>query len=262
VSDLTPDPGPDSGATSVTAGGPPGGGTAPAGGWRTATVAGLRRPIARSVELRLDVHDRVDHLPGQHYVVRLTADDGYTAQRSYSVSSAPGDPLVELFVERLDEGEVSTYLADVVEPGDELEVRGPIGGWFVWDGRTPALLVGGGTGVVPLVAMVRHARDIGRLDLLRVAVSSRTLVELPYADELAEAGALVVVTREPHGIRPPARLTSMDLLPLWEPGQTAFVCGSSGFAEAASQLLIGLGMAPAAIRVERFGPSALELPKR
>ena len=246
----------------VTAGGPPGGGAAPAGGWRTATVAGLRRPIARSVELRLDVHDRIDHLAGQHYVVRLTADDGYTAQRSYSVASAPGDPLVELFVERLDDGEVSGYLADVVEPGDELEVRGPIGGWFVWDGSTPALLVGGGTGVVPLVAMVRHARDIGRLDLLRVAVSSRTLAELPYADELAAAGALIVLTREPRGIRPAARLTSMDLLPLWEPGQTAFVCGSSGFAETASQLLIGLGMAPAAIRVERFGPSALELPKR
>lgn len=254
--------GADSGATSVTAGGPPGGGAAPTGAWRAATVAGLRRPIARSVELRLDVHDRIDHLPGQHYVVRLTAEDGYTAQRSYSVASAPGDPLVELFVERLDDGEVSTYLADVVEPGDELEVRGPIGGWFVWDGATPGLLVGGGSGVVPLVAMVRHARAIGRLDLLRVAVSARTLDALPYADELAEAGALVVLTREAHGIRPAARLTSMDLLPLWEPGQTAFVCGSAGFAEAASQLLVGLGMPPAAIRVERFGPSALESPKR
>ena len=82
---------------------------APAGGWRTATVSGVRRPIQRSVELRLDVHDRIDHLPGQHYVVRLTAEDGYTAQRSYSVASAPGDPLVELFVERLDDGEVSTF---------------------------------------------------------------------------------------------------------------------------------------------------------
>jgi ferredoxin-NADP reductase len=239
-----------------------GGTPAPAGGWRTATVAGLRRPIARSVELRLDVHDRVNHLPGQHYVVRLTAEDGYTAQRSYSVSSAPGDPLVELFVERLADGEVSTYLADVVEPGDELEVRGPIGGWFVWDGVTPALLVGGGTGVVPLVAMVRHARELDRLDLLRVAVSARTVAELPYADELAEAGALVVTTREAHGIRPAARLAAMDLLPLWEEGQTAFVCGSAGFAEAASQLLVGMGIAPSSVRVERFGPSALEAAAR
>jgi ferredoxin-NADP reductase len=237
-------------------------GRAPAGGWRTATVAGLRRPIARSVELRLDVHDRVQHMAGQHYVVRLTAEDGYTAQRSYSVASAPGDPLVELFVERLDDGEVSPYLVDVAEPGDELEVRGPIGGWFVWDGVSPALLVGGGTGVVPLVAMVRHARDLGRLDLLRVAVSARTLAELPYADELVAAGALVVTTREANGIRPAARLTAMDLLPLWEEGQTAFVCGSAGFAEAASQLLVGLGIPPTSVRVEKFGPSALDSPQR
>jgi ferredoxin-NADP reductase len=228
---------------------------APAGGWRTATVAGVRRPLQRSVQLRLDVADRVDHLPGQHYVVRLTAEDGYTAQRSYSVASAPGDPLVELFVERLDDGEVSTYLADVVEPGDELEVRGPIGGWFVWDGEPPALLVAGGFGVVPFVAMLRHARDLGRSDLLRVAVSSRTLEGLPYADEIVGAGALIVLTREAAGIRPAGRLTAEDLVPLWEPGQTAYVCGSTPFAEAASQLLVGLGFPPADVRVERFGPS-------
>jgi ferredoxin-NADP reductase len=228
---------------------------APRGGWRTATVAGVRRPIQRSVELRLDVHDRIDHLPGQHYVVRLTAEDGYTAQRSYSVASAPGDPLVELFVERLDDGEVSTHLADVVEPGDELEVRGPIGGWFVWDGETPALLIAGGFGVVPFVAMLRHARVTGRTDLLRIAVSTRTMDRLPYADELAAASALIVLTREPHGIRPAGRLTAPELVPLWESGQTAYVCGSESFAEAASQLLVGMGVPPDEIRVERFGPS-------
>jgi ferredoxin-NADP reductase len=228
---------------------------APTGGWHTATVSGVRRPIQRSVELRLDVHDRMDHLPGQHYVVRLTADDGYTAQRSYSIASAPGEPLVELFIERLDDGEVSTYLADVVEPGDELEVRGPIGGWFVWDGERPALLVAGGYGVVPFVAMIRHARELGRLHLLRVAVSSRTLAELPYAEELMDAGALVVLTREAHGIRPAGRLTAEDLLPLWEPGQTGYVCGSASFADAAGQLLLGLGMRAENIRVEQFGPS-------
>lgn len=232
-----------------------GGPRAPRGGWRTATVARVRRPLRRSVELRLDVHDRIDHMPGQHYVVRLTAEDGYTAQRSYSVASAPGDPLVELLVERLDDGEVSTYLADVVEPGDELEVRGPIGGWFVWDGAAAALLVAGGFGVVPFVAMIRHARDLGRLDLLRVAVSGRTLAELPYAEELADAGALVVLTREARGIRPAGRLTAPDLVPLWEPGQTAYVCGSASFAEAASQLLVGMGFPAADVRVERFGPS-------
>jgi ferredoxin-NADP reductase len=215
----------------------------------------VRRPIQRSVELRLDVHDRIDHMPGQPYVVRLTAEDGYTAQRSYSVASGPGDPLVELFVERLHDGEVSTHLADVVEPGDELEVRGPIGGWFVWDGETPALLIAGGTGVVPFVAMLRHARDIGRADLLRIAVSSRTMAQLPYAEELVDAGALIVLTREAHGIRPAGRLTGAELVPLWEPGQTAYVCGSASFAEAASQLLVGMGWPPSGVRVERFGPS-------
>jgi ferredoxin-NADP reductase len=232
-----------------------GGPDAPRGGWRTATVSRVRRPLQRSVELRLDVLDRIDHMAGQHYVVRLTAEDGYTAQRSYSIASAPSDPLVELFIERLDDGEVSTYLADVVEPGDELEVRGPIGGWFVWDGEKPALLVAGGYGVVPFVAMIRHARELGRLDLLRVAVSSRTLAELPYAEELMDAGALVVLTREAHGIRPAGRLTAEDLLPLWEPGQTGYVCGSASFAEAASQLLVGMGFPPPQVRVERFGPS-------
>jgi ferredoxin-NADP reductase len=223
-------------------------------------VAGVRRPLARSVQLKLDVRDRVDHLPGQHYVVRLTAEDGYTAQRSYSVASAPDEPLVELFVERLEDGEVSPFLADVVEPGDELEVRGPIGGWFVWEGDEPALLVGGGSGVVPFVAMVRHARALGRLGLLRIAVSARTLAELPYADELVAAGALVVTTREAHGIRPAARLTAMDLVPLWEPGQTAYVCGSTPFAEAAGQLLVGMGVPPTSIRVERFGASGEPVP--
>jgi ferredoxin-NADP reductase len=228
---------------------------APRGGWRTATVADVRRPIPRSVELRMDVADRIDHMPGQHYVVRLTAEDGYTAQRSYSIASAPGDPQVELFVERLDDGEVSTFLADVVEPGDELELRGPIGGWFVWDGKTPALLLAGGYGVVPFIAMLRHARDIGRADLLRVAVSSRTLAELPYADELMDAGALIVLTREAHGIRPAGRLTAGELVPLWEPGQTAYVCGSASFAESASRILVDLGVPEHDIRVERFGPS-------
>jgi ferredoxin-NADP reductase len=228
---------------------------APRGGWRTARVVSIDRPVPHAVRLRLDVADRMDHMPGQHYVVRLTAPDGYRAQRSYSVASPPSDPLVELLVERLEGGEVSGYLADVAEPGDEFELRGPIGGWFVWDGTTPALLVGGGTGVVPLVAMLRTARHLGRDDLLRVAVAARTWAELPYADELAEAGALVALSREARGIRPAARLGGDELVPLWEPGQMAYVCGSASFAESLSQLLLGLGFAPAAVRIERFGPS-------
>jgi len=206
--------------------------------------------------LRLDVPDRVDHLPGQHYVIRLTADDGYVAQRSYSISSAPSDPLVELWIERLEDGEVSGFLADVVEPGDDLEVRGPIGGWFVWDGTAPALLVGGGSGVVPFLAMLRYARRHGRTDLLRIAVSSRTLVELPYAMELMDAEALIVLTREPYGDRAASRLMADELRVLWEPGCTAYVCGSARFAEAASQLLVDVGVPDHSIRVERFGPSA------
>jgi len=228
---------------------------APRGGWRTATVVTTDQPVARAVRLRLDVADRMDHLPGQHYVVRLTAPDGYTAQRSYSIASAPGDPLVELCIERLDDGEVSTYLADVAEPGDEIEVRGPIGGWFVWDCATPALLVAGGFGVVPLVSMLRTAHVLDRVDLLRVAASARTLAELPYADELAAAGALIALSREGRGIRPAGRLSDADLVPLWEPDQTAYVCGSASFAEAASQLVVAMGFPTGRVRVERFGPS-------
>jgi ferredoxin-NADP reductase len=207
------------------------------------------------VRLRLDIADRMPHMAGQHYVVRLTAEDGYRAQRSYSIASAPRDPLVELCVERLEDGEVSTFLADVVAVGDELELRGPIGGWFVWDGSTPALLIGGGFGVVPLVAMLRFARAMDRLDLLRVVAAARTLTGLPYADELVEAGALVVLSREAHGIRPAGHLTAAELVPLWETGQTSYVCGSARFAEAASQLLVSTGVPATSIRVERFGPS-------
>jgi ferredoxin-NADP reductase len=212
---------------------------APSGGWRTARVLEIDRPVPQGVRVRLEVADRIDHMPGQHYVVRLTAPDGYTAQRSYSIASPPSDPQVELFVEQLEDG----------------EVRGPIGGWFVWDGDMPALLVGGGTGVVPLVAMLRTARDLGRTDLLRLAVAARAWRELPYAEELADAGALIALSRERRGIRPPGRLGGDEIVPLWEPGQTAYVCGSPSFAESLSQLLLQLGFAAADVRIERFGPS-------
>jgi len=206
--------------------------------------------------LRLDVPDRIQHLPGQHYVVRLTADDGYTATRSYSIASAPHDPLIELYVERLDDGEVSPYLVDAVEVGDELEVRGPIGGWFVWDGETPAVGVAGGSGVVPLVSMLRHAEHVGAMDRLRLAVSSRTLAELPYAAELTSAGAVLALSREDSAAgRAAGRLLATELEPLVTAGATYFVCGSAGFAEAASTLLMRVGVAAADVRVERFGPS-------
>jgi len=225
--------------------------------WRHATVASVEHPSRNLVVLRLDLPDRQRHLPGQHYVVRLTAEDGYTASRSYSISSAPSDPQLELAVERLEDGEVSGYLADVVQPGDDLEVRGPIGGWFVWDGETPAVGVGGGTGVVPFVAMLRHARETGRTDLLHLAVSARTQADLPYAGELADGGAVIALTRQPTlpPARPRGRLTEADLQPLLTEGATYFVCGSAVFAEAATQLLLALEVPVPSIRVERFGPS-------
>jgi ferredoxin-NADP reductase len=219
-------------------------------------VRDVQHPSPRTVVLRLEVPERVDHLPGQHYVVRLRADDGYVAQRSYSVASPASDPEVELFVARLDEGEVSPFLADVVEPGDELEVRGPIGGWFVWDGSMPALAIGGGSGVAPLVSMLRYARMTGRDDLLALAVSARTPDELPYAEEVLAFGATAAFSRfAPSEGRAAGRLTADDLAPLLRPGAMHYVCGSAGFAEAASQLLVELGVPVETIRVERFGPS-------
>ena len=230
---------------------------APVGAWRTATVREVSHPNPIGVRLLLDVPDRINHLPGQHYVVRLRADDGYTAQRSYSVASAPHEPDIELFVERLEDGEVSGFLADVVQAGDQLEVRGPIGGWFVWRGHTPAVAVGGGSGVVPLIAMLRHAQHTGTQSLLRLAVSSRTYAELPYASELLAAGATIALTRgqDPAVDRGIGRLTPADLVPLTSQAQTAFVCGSANFAEAASTLLVGVGVPSETIRVERFGPT-------
>lgn len=212
-------------------------------------------PHPSAVVLKLEVPDRIDHRPGQHYVVRLTADDGYTATRSYSVASAPHEPLVELYVEGLAEGEVSPYLTDVVQVGDEFEVRGPIGGWFVWDGSSPGVGLGGGSGVVPLIAMLRHAQHTGRTELLRLAVAARTRAELPYAAELSEAGAWIALSRENLPLRPAGRLTAAELTPLVGPETTYYVCGSAGFAEAASLALTSLGVAPTDVRVERFGAS-------
>lgn len=237
-------------------GGPTGPGGWTTGGWTTGTVQEVRRPGPRAVVLRMDVDARVDHVPGQHYVVRLRAEDGYTASRSYSVASDPGDPLVELYVERLDDGEVSGFLADVVEPGDRLELRGPIGGWFVWDGVHPLLAVGGGSGVVPLVSMLRHARATHRPDDVCLVAAARTVDRLPYAEELVGGCQVVALSGEPSPTgRPAGRLVEADLAPLLRPDQQVFVCGSPGFAEHAGQLLVGLGVDPRTVRVERFGPS-------
>jgi ferredoxin-NADP reductase len=226
--------------------------------WQTARVVSVTDETPRAKTFRLRLDRPVPHLAGQHYVIRLTAPDGYTASRSYSIASAPdGSAEVDFTVERLDDGEVSGFLHDVVEVGDELEVRGPLGGWFVWDGATPAVLVGGGSGVVPLMAMLRLARGTGRADLIRLVVSVRSPADLLYAGELPGPETTIVFTRQaPAGaLRPPGRLTAADLPAPPGPGAVAYVCGSTGFADAATDLLIASGVPASGIRVERFGPT-------
>jgi ferredoxin-NADP reductase len=226
--------------------------------WQDATVVGIRPETATAKTFRLRLPEPSRHLAGQHYVVRLTAPDGYRASRSYSVASPPdGTPEIELTVERLPGGEVSTFLHDGLEVGDELEVRGPVGLWFVWDAGTPALLVGGGSGIVPLMAMLRLARRTGNEALAHLAVSVRRPGDLYYANELPGPGVTVVYTRQaPEGCaRAPAHLTLEDLAPLIVPAATAYVCGSSAFADAATDLLMAGGVDATRIRVERFGPT-------
>lgn len=228
----------------------------PTTAWTTATIAEVDRPDGRLARIRLDVADRQDHLPGQHYVVRLRAPDDYTAQRSYSIASDPADSLVELMVERMPDGEVSGHLHDVAEVGDVLEVRGPIGGWFTWEGDVTAVAVGGGSGIVPIVSMMRYAARLGLEDRLRVVAVGRTLDELPYGEELVAGGAFVALTRENLGSRvaaPPYPEELRDLVDLPTPAERAYVCGSVGFASYAQRTLGEAGMRAAWVRVEQFG---------
>jgi ferredoxin-NADP reductase len=226
--------------------------------WQSARIVDVHAETGTATTFRLSLERPVRHRAGQHYVVRLTAPDGYTAQRSYSVASAPDDTgVIELTVEHLPDGEVSSYLHDVAEVGDTLEVRGPIGGWFVWDGDTPALLVGGGSGVVPLMSMLRLARRIGRTELLRLVVSVRRPDDLYYAPEILGPETTVATTRAPWpgSTRPAGHLQAGDLPPV--PGDaTVYVCGSNGFADATTTLLESVGVAADRIRVERFGATA------
>lgn len=231
-----------------------------ASSWTTGTVREIERLGDAFVKLRLEVADRVDHVPGQHYVVRLRAEDGYTAQRSYSIASDPADPLVELMVECLPRGEVSSFLHDVVEVGDELELRGPIGRWFVWGGTTPSLCVAGGSGVVPFVSMLRYATRTGTQHLLRIAVSAQTRAKLPYADELEKYGAFIALTRENHPVpdgpeRVAAHLYPEEIVPLADGIERAYVCGSVGFVSFVGRILGEAGVRSDVVRVEQFGPT-------
>jgi ferredoxin-NADP reductase len=217
-------------------------------------------PRVRS--LVLDPPDWQGHVPGQHVDVRLTAEDGYQAQRSYSIASAPEDDHLVLTVERLDDGEVSPYLVDELRPGDELELRGPIGGYFVWEASTggPLLLVAGGSGVVPFRSMLRHRAAAGSDVPARLLYSSRSLDEVIYRDELEASGADVrfTLTREqPEGWTGYSRRIDAELLAevAWSPEERplVYVCGPTAFVEVAAESLVGLGHDPGRIKTERFG---------
>jgi ferredoxin-NADP reductase len=212
--------------------------------------------------LRLDVPGWPGHRAGQHLDVRLTAEDGYQAQRSYSIASAPETPGVELTVARLDDGEVSPYLVDEIRAGDMLEVRGPIGGWFVWEEGGPLMLVAGGSGLVPLMAMIRHRRLTGSDAEIRLLLSARSAEDVLYAAELAEPVDGIEITttytrRPPPGWTGPARRVDRELLEEagWPPEREprVYACGPTSFVEAVADALVAIGHDPARIRLERFG---------
>jgi ferredoxin-NADP reductase len=234
-----------------------------------ARVVELVVETARVTSLVLEVPRWPGHLAGQHVDVRLTAEDGYQAQRSYSIASAPEEEQLVLTVERLEDGEVSPYLVEELRPGDELELRGPIGGFFVWEESLggPLVLIGGGSGVVPLRAMLRHWVAGSRSVPVRLAYSSRSLDEVIYREELlGYAAAFDVIdvrfalTREwPEdytghtGRIDPGLLSQVAGPPAEQP--LIYVCGPSGFVAAAADWLVELGHAVERIRTERFGPT-------
>jgi len=229
------------------------------GPWQWGRVEALRVENPHVKTVRLTLPHWVPHLPGQHYVVRLTAEDGYTASRSYSVSSPPERTgVVELTVDRLPDGEVSPYLVDELAVGDELEVRGPIGGYFVWRGESPLLLVAGGSGIAPVMAMLR-SRRLSRPDApARLLFSVRSPDDLIFAADLGPETTVVHTRRTPPGsARPAGRISAADIAAVAFDSGPAYVCGSSGFVEAAARLLAeGGGYDPARILLERYGPTS------
>jgi ferredoxin-NADP reductase len=241
--------------------------------WRVGSVAKIIRETARVRTLVLEVPGWPGHRAGQHVDVRLTAEDGYQTERSYSIASPPEDAHISLTIERLENGEVSSYLVDELREGDALELRGPIGGHFVWsvlDGG-PLMLVGGGSGIVPLMAMLRHrahaSESVRRTIPARLLYSSRSWQELIYRDELAHLAEEDDSLRLVHTItrEPPANWTGyarrIDRAMLaevaWAPSAHphVYVCGGSPLVETAAEALVALGYEPTSIRTERFGPT-------
>jgi ferredoxin-NADP reductase len=238
--------------------------------WQLATVTALHEetPRVRTITLLLPEWPR--HRPGQHVDIRLTAADGYQAERSYSIASAPSDrPMLDLTVERVSDGEVSPFLHDELRVGDRFELRGPIGGYFVWDAAAaePVLLIAGGSGIVPLMAMIRHRARASSAAPFTLLYSSRAPEDVIYASELEQLaargdGVRVVHTftrGQPQGWTGYARRIDRpmigELLEATGRMVQAFVCGPTPLVEVAAESLVGLGLAPAQVRTERFGPS-------
>ena len=236
--------------------------------WRAARVVAKRDETPRVRSLVFDCPTWEGHLAGQHVDIRLTSEDGYQAQRSYSIASAPEDDDLVLTVERLEEGEVSPYLVDELEPGDDLEMRGPIGRYFVWEAGMdgPLLMIAGGSGVVPFRAMLRHRVAQGGDALARLLYSSRTIEDVIFREELNQiteadgADVNLALTRaQPEGWDGFNRRVDAEIISevAWSPAEKArtYVCGPTGFVETVADSLVDLGHDPGSIRTERFGPT-------
>ena len=238
--------------------------------WQLGEVVATRPETPRTKSITLALPNWVGHQAGQHVDVRLTAEDGYQAERSYSIASPPEEaPHITLTVERIDEGEVSPYLTEELRMGDKLELRGPIGGYFVWEVRLggPLLLVAGGSGIVPLMAMLRHRAAVGSTVATRLLYSSRTYDDIIYRDELdrlMKSSTMFEVVQTLTRAQPPgwtgyARRIDTQMLRevAWpvEQHPLAYICGPTPFVETAAASLVEQGYEPARIKTERFGPT-------
>jgi ferredoxin-NADP reductase len=237
--------------------------------WQVATVAEFIVETSEVRSIVLDVPDWSGHRAGQHVDIRLTAEDGYRAQRSRSIASAPEDERLMLTVERLDDGEVSPYLVEELRIGDTLDLRGPIGGYFVWEAALggPLQLIAGGSGIVPFRSMLRHRDALGSMVPTRLLYSARSLPTLIYLKELTQLAekdgvdvSLTLTRKRPEGWRGYGRRINRDLLTdvTWPPSQRPriYVCGPTAFVETAASTVVALGHDPDRIRTERFGASA------
>jgi ferredoxin-NADP reductase len=235
--------------------------------WRVAEVVNVVSETPGVKTITFDVPGWPGHRAGQHVDVRLTAEDGYQAQRSYSIASTPDDTRVELTVERLEDGDVSPYLTDELRPGDRIELRGPVGGWFVWEPAQggPLLLVAGGSGVVPLMAMIRARAAAGSDVDTRLLFSSRSWEDVIYREELERLGgdgltvAHTLTRSQPPGWTGYARRVDAEMLAEVGPSPTerpgVYVCGPTPFVEAVAEALVQLGHKPHRVKTERFGPT-------